>query len=76
MYNNLSQRRYSKECNGNKHNRKICFTADLPKPKENTVAKLSSYVICFWLPGHTGVFFLPAIDIGTYMFVEVNWPEG
>ena len=41
IYNDLSQSRYSNECNGNKRNRKVCFTADLPKRKENNMAKLN-----------------------------------
>jgi hypothetical protein len=39
IYSDLSQSRYSNKCNGNKRNRKVCFTADLPKRKENNTAK-------------------------------------
>lgn len=74
IYNDLSQSRYSNECNGNKRNRKVCFTADLPKRKENNMAKLncmSSVSDCRYT---WTFFFLPAIDMCTYMFVEVSWP--
>jgi len=77
IYNDQSQSRYSNECNGNKRNRKVCFTADLPKRKENNMAKLnrmSSVSDCRYT--WTFFFILPAIDTCRYMFVEVNWPGG
>jgi hypothetical protein len=74
IYNDLSQSRYWNECNGNKRNRKVCLTADLPKRKENNMATLncmSSVSDCWYT---WNFFFLPAADMCTYMFVEVNWP--